>query len=70
MSTWILLRGLLLAILFEAADTLDSMVGYKNDISRHFSGVAARLDDIALYLPARLTDMLIAGWILSIRRVL
>jgi len=44
---------------FKAVNTLDSMVGYKNDAYIKFGWAAARLDDIANYVPARLTGFLI-----------
>lgn len=51
--------GLPLAIAYKAVNTLDSMVGYKNDRYIRFGWAAARLDDIANYLPARLSGLLI-----------
>ena len=56
---YLLLGGLPLAMMYKAINTLDSMVGYKNDKYRHFGWAAARLDDIANYLPARITGLLI-----------
>jgi adenosylcobinamide-phosphate synthase len=56
---YLVIGGLPLAIAYKATNTLDSMVGYKNDTYRHFGWAAARLDDIANYLPARLTGVLI-----------
>lgn len=52
--------GLPLAMTYKAINTMDSMVGYKNDKYRHFGWAAARLDDIANYIPARITGILIA----------
>ena len=54
--------GAPLALLCKAISTMDSMVGYKNDRYRFFGTVAARLDDIMNYLPARISALcLIAG---------
>jgi len=47
--------GAPLAMVFKMISTLDSMVGYKNDQYRHFGTAAARLDDIANWIPARLS---------------
>jgi adenosylcobinamide-phosphate synthase len=47
--------GAPLAMAYKAINTLDSMVGYKNDRYLHFGWCSARLDDAANYLPARLT---------------
>ncbi len=59
--------GLPLAMTYKAVNTMDSMLGYKNDRYRHFGWAAARLDDIANYIPARITGLLIVivGTILS-----
>ncbi len=53
------LGGLPLAMAYKAINTLDSMVGYKNEKYKDFGWAAARLDDIANYIPARITGMLI-----------
>ena len=50
--------GLPLAIAYRAANTMDSMIGYKNDKYLYFGRVAARLDDMLNYIPARLTALL------------
>lgn len=50
--------GLPLAIFYRAVNTMDSMLGYKNEKYFFFGGIAARLDDIANYIPARLTGLL------------
>ncbi|MCD8350808.1 MAG: adenosylcobinamide-phosphate synthase CbiB [Planctomycetaceae bacterium] len=52
------LGGAVLAWLYKAVNTMDSMVGYKNDRFRHFGMVAARLDDVVNFIPARLTAIL------------
>ena len=45
-------------VLYKAVNTMDSMVGYKNDRYRYFGTVAARLDDLLNWVPARLTGVL------------
>ncbi len=50
------------AWVYRVANTLDSMVGYKNDQYRNFGWAAARFDDILNWIPAKLTAMLIALW--------
>lgn len=50
--------GLPLAALYRAANTMDSMIGYKNDKYLYFGRAAARLDDVLNYIPARLTGLL------------
>ena len=52
------LGGLPLAILYRAVNTMDSMLGYKNEKYFYFGRIAARLDDVANYIPARLTGLL------------
>lgn len=56
---YLVLGGLPLAIAYKAINTLDSMVGYRNDTYINFGRAAARLDDIANYIPARITGLLI-----------
>lgn len=50
-----LIGGAPLAMAYRAVNTLDSMVGYKNDKYQHIGWASARLDDIANWIPARLT---------------
>ncbi len=52
--------GAPLALAYKMVNTLDSMIGYKNDRYRDFGRAAARLDDAANWLPARLTVPLVA----------
>ena len=60
--------GLPLAIAYRAINTMDSMLGYKNDKYFYFGRVAARLDDVANFIPARLTAILfiLAAFILHL----
>lgn len=51
--------GLPLAMAYKAVNTLDSMIGYRNDRYRHFGWAAARLDDLANFIPARIAGGLI-----------
>lgn len=48
-----------LAMLYRAANTLDSMVGYRNDKYLRFGWASARLDDVLNWVPARLTGGLL-----------
>jgi len=49
---------------YKAVNTLDSMAGYKNDRYREFGWASARLDDVANWIPARLTAALV--WICAL----
>jgi adenosylcobinamide-phosphate synthase len=55
---FLMLGGPALAIAYKSVNTLDSMVGYKNDRYLDFGWASARFDDLANYLPARLTGLL------------
>jgi adenosylcobinamide-phosphate synthase len=46
-------------VTYKAVNTMDSMIGYKNDRYIRFGWAAARLDDVANYIPARITAGLI-----------
>jgi len=52
--------GAPLAMAYKMANTLDSMVGYKNQTYQQFGKAAARIDDVLNFIPARLTVPVIA----------
>jgi adenosylcobinamide-phosphate synthase len=56
---YFIIGGAPLAILYRAVNTMDSMIGYKNDKYIDFGKVAARIDDILNFIPARITAILI-----------
>lgn len=56
---YLLAFGLVGLFLYKAINTLDSMVGYRTPQYEKFGKVAARLDDIANYIPSRITAVLI-----------
>lgn len=56
---YLLLFGLPGIAVYKAINTLDSMVGYKTGRYFYFGKVAARLDDVANYVPARITALMI-----------
>ena len=53
------LGGPACAMTYKAVNTLDSMVGYKNEPFRHIGWASAKLDDAVNFLPARLAGFLI-----------
>ena len=50
--------GVPLAFFYRAANTMDSMIGYRNDKYLYFGRAAARLDDVLGWIPARITGLL------------
>ncbi len=58
---YMLIGGAPLAMAYKAINTMDSMIGYKNEKYLYFGRAAARLDDAANYIPARLTGLLIVA---------
>lgn len=59
--------GPVLAMAYKAINTLDSMVGYKNEKYGDIGFASAKIDDIANFIPARITPffMMIASFILG-----
>ena len=55
---YMLVGGAPLALTYKAINTMDSMLGYKNEKYLYFGRVPAKLDDVANYLPSRLAALL------------
>ena len=55
---YMLLGGAPLALTYKAINTMDSMLGYKNERYLYFGRVPAKLDDAANYIPSRLAGLL------------
>jgi adenosylcobinamide-phosphate synthase len=55
---WYMLGGVPGMLAYKMVNTLDSMIGYKTERYKDFGCWAAHIDDVANYLPARLTAML------------
>jgi len=58
---YMFLGGLPLAMTYKAINTLDSMVGYKNEKYMDFGKFSAKIDDVANFIPARITGVLIVA---------
>ena len=58
--------GGVLGFMYKAVNTMDSMVGYKNDRYINFGKIAAKLDDIANFIPSRISAylMILSAYIL------
>jgi len=56
---YLTLGGPILAMVYKAINTLDSMVGYKNEKYIHFGWFSAKLDDFFNFVPARISGILI-----------
>ena len=54
---YMMLGGAPLGFLYKAVNTMDSMLGYKNEKYLYFGKIPAKLDDIFNYIPARLTAL-------------
>ena len=55
---WLALLGTPGMLAYKMVNTLDSMIGYKTERYRAFGYMAAHIDDVANYIPARLTALL------------
>ena len=58
---FLLIAGPAGGFFYKAANTMDSMVGYKNETYRYFGTAAARLDDVLNFIPARLAGLLMVA---------
>lgn len=65
---YMFIGGAPLAFLYKGINTMDSMVGYKNDKFLYFGRCAAKLDDLANLIPARITGlvMILAAYFLNL----
>ncbi|GAB4348395.1 MAG: adenosylcobinamide-phosphate synthase CbiB [Oricola sp.] len=66
---WYLVLGLPGLFTYKMLNTADSMIGHKSERYRSFGWAAARLDDVANWIPARLTGVLIALAVASLKGV-
>lgn len=55
------LGGPVLGFLYKAVNTMDSMIGYKNDRYLYFGRAAAKLDDVVNFVPARISACLMVA---------
>ena len=55
---YMVIGGAVLGFFYKAVNTMDSMVGYKNDRYLYFGRVAAKFDDVVNYIPARISAWL------------
>ena len=58
---YMLIGGAPLALTYKAINTMDSMLGYKNEKYLYFGRAAAKLDDVANYIPSRLAAPFVGG---------
>ncbi|BCN32965.1 adenosylcobinamide-phosphate synthase CbiB [Anaeromicropila herbilytica] len=63
---YLFIGGAPLGFFYKAVNTMDSMIGYKNDKYLYFGRIAAKLDDILNYIPARISAyvMILASFFL------
>lgn len=55
---YMLIGGPILGFVYKAVNTMDSMLGYKNEKYLYFGRVAAKMDDVAGFIPARISHCL------------
>ncbi len=65
---YLVIGGLPFAMTYKAVNTLDSMVGYRNQKYMNFGWASARLDDYVNYIPARISGILIVTSVLIVFR--
>lgn len=58
---YLLIGGAPLGFLYKAVNTMDSMLGYKNDQYLYFGRIPAKMDDVFNYIPARVTALLMTA---------
>jgi adenosylcobinamide-phosphate synthase len=58
---YLALGGPLAAIVYKTVNTMDSMVGYQNERYQHFGWCAARIDDLANWVPARVSGLILVA---------
>lgn len=58
---YMMIGGAVLGFTYKAVNTMDSMVGYKNEKYLYFGTAAAKLDDVVNYIPARLSAWFMIG---------
>ena len=55
---WMILFGAVGGFFYKSVNTMDSMIGYRNDKYLYFGRAAAKTDDFVNYLPARISALL------------
>ncbi|BAK74513.1 adenosylcobinamide-phosphate synthase CbiB [Arcobacter sp. L] len=64
---YLLCFGIVGAFIYKAVNTLDSMVGYRNEKYEKFGKFSARVDDVLNFIPARITAILISILFFSLK---
>ncbi|MFH1612327.1 MAG: adenosylcobinamide-phosphate synthase CbiB [bacterium] len=66
---YVFIGGAPLALVYKAINTLDSMVGYKNEKYINFGWASAKLDDLVIFIPARIFSFLILFTTLNFKKM-